>query len=217
MVKQVSGKNLFDFDKTFNKTIIGTDEAGRGSAAGGVFASAVYFNNITAELHENLFFLNDSKQLSPSKREYLFDFIQNETINSTVCINVEDIEKYNILNCSLLAMRQACNNVMSQIDFEDILVLVDGNKLIKDFNYPQQCIIKGDCKSASIAAASILAKVNRDRYMKELGKDFAVYAWDKNAGYLTKEHLRAIDEYGLTVHHRKSFLQKHFKKQLKLF
>ena len=92
------------------------------------------------------------------------------------------------------------------------LILVDGNKLIKDFKHPQQFIIKGDSKSASIAAASILAKVSRDRYMEELDKKYPQYNWIKNAGYLTKEHLSAIDKYGITPLHRKSFLRKHQEK-----
>ena len=216
-MEQFLNKELFDFDKNFNKIIVGTDEAGRGSAAGGVFAGAVYFDNITPKLLKKLAVLNDSKQLTQKNREYMFDFLKNETMNSVVSVNVEDIEKYNILNCSLAAMKQACEEVIARIKSNNVLVLIDGNRLIKDFDYSQQYIIKGDCKSASIAAASILAKVTRDKYMHELGKEYPAYAWHKNAGYLTKEHLTAIDKYGLTIHHRKSFLQKHFKKQLKLF
>ncbi|MCM1266112.1 MAG: ribonuclease HII [Candidatus Gastranaerophilales bacterium] len=213
---KTSGK-LFEFDKSFDKVIIGTDEAGRGPAAGGVFASAVYFNDLNPKLLEELSVLNDSKQLSAKKREYLYDFVRNETINETICIEVEDIEKYNILACSLKAMKLACESVISRINTENLLVLVDGNKLIREFSYPQQFVIKGDGKSASIAAASILAKVTRDRYMQELDKEFPQYLWKQNAGYLTKAHLDAIDKYGLTKYHRKSFLKKHFEKQLTLF
>jgi ribonuclease HII len=97
------------------------------------------------------------------------------------------------------------------------VTLVDGNKLIKNYTYPQNFVIKGDSKSASIAAASILAKVTRDNYMKKLAEEFPQYKWEKNAGYLTKEHLEAIDKYGLTKYHRPSFLKKHFEKQLALF
>ena len=115
-------------------------------------------------------------------------------------------------------MKLACESVISQIKKQDdLIVLVDGNKFIKNFTYPQQFIIKGDGKSASIAAASILAKVTRDRYMQELDKEFPQYLWKNNAGYLTKAHLDAIDKYGLTKYHRKSFLKKHFEKQLTLF
>lgn len=213
----------FGFDKSFKKTIIGTDEAGRGPGAGGVFAAAVCFNTITPDLIEKLALLNDSKQLTPKKREYLYDFIKNETINSTICIEVDEIEQHNILNCSLKAMKLACEDVITQIgslnlnDETPLLTLVDGNKLIKNYSYPQQYIIKGDSKSASIAAASILAKVSRDRYMQKLDEEFPQYQWSKNAGYLTKAHLDAIDKYGLTKYHRKSFLRKHFEKQLTLF
>ncbi len=216
-MKTTSSECLFEFDKTFKRTIIGTDEAGRGPAAGGVFASAVYFPKITSKIIEELSILNDSKQLSAKKREYLYDIVLNETINETICIEVEDIEKYNILACSLKAMKLACESVIEQIKKENILVLVDGNKLIRDFTYPQEFVIKGDGKSASIAAASILAKVTRDRYMQELDEEFPQYNWKSNAGYLTKQHLDAIDKYGLTPYHRKSFLKKHFEKQLTLF
>lgn len=218
MADSKSSKNLFKFDKDFNQSIIGTDEAGRGPGAGGVFASAVHFIKTPKKLLEELSILNDSKQLTPKKREYLFDFIKNETINKTVCIEVEEIEKNNILNCSLKAMKLSCESVIKKMGVKDnLLVLVDGNRLIRNFEYPQQCIVKGDSKSASIAAASILAKVTRDRYMKELDKEFPQYNWAKNAGYLTKEHLDAIDKYGLTKYHRESFLKKHFEKQLTLF
>jgi ribonuclease HII len=209
--------SLFEFDKNFNKIVIGTDEAGRGPGAGGVFASAVYFDKITPKLLDKLSILNDSKQLSAKKREYLYDFVKNESINETICIEVDEIEKYNILNCSLKAMKLACESVISRIKQSDFLVLVDGNKLIRNFEFPQQYIIKGDSKSASIAGASILAKVSRDKYMLELDKEFPQYMWSKNAGYLTKAHLDAIDKYGLTKYHRKSFLKKHFEKQLTLF
>lgn len=212
-----NSKSLFEFDTTFNASIIGTDEAGRGPAAGGVFASAVYFPKVNNKILEELSILNDSKKLSAKKREYLYDFVLNETINQTVCIEVEDIEKYNILACSLRAMKLACESVISEIKKENILVLVDGNKLIRDFSFPQKYLIKGDGKSASIAAASILAKVTRDRYMQKLDEEFPQYNWKQNAGYLTKQHIEAIDKYGLTKYHRKSFLRKHFEKQLSLF
>ena len=224
--------NLFEFDAQFNKIIIGTDEAGRGPAAGGVFASAVCFT-------KNIFIpeLNDSKKLTKKKRESIYDIILNETINSTVCVEVEEIEKINILNASLKAMKIACENVACHCEElatkqssllsypnkrldcfanarNDILILVDGNKLIKNFPHPQKYIVKGDGKSASIAAASVLAKVTRDRYMEELHEKYPQYNWAQNAGYLTPEHLNAIDKYGLTPHHRPLFLRKHFSLKL---
>ena len=208
---------LFNFDYNQKCTVIGTDEAGRGPAAGGVFASAVCFHKKSKELTKSLSILNDSKQLSKKNREYLYDIIKNETINSTVCIEVEEIERINILQASLKAMRIACQNVIDNLCDEKFMVLIDGNKLIKSFPYNQKYVIKGDSRSASIAAASILAKVTRDRYMEELDKKYPQYGWSHNAGYLTKEHLEAIDKYGLSEYHRPAFLKKHFEKQLSLF
>mgnify|MGYP003571264553 CR=1 FL=1 len=209
--------DLINFDKQFGKTIIGTDEAGRGPAAGGVYAAAVYFEEkkLSQGLIKDLEILNDSKKLTAKKRESIYDAIIINTLNKIVCIEVDEIEKINILNSSLKAMNIACTNVAEKT--ENTLTLVDGNKLIKNYIYPQQYVIKGDSKSASIAAASILAKVTRDRYMLNLHEEFPMYNWAKNAGYLTKEHIEAIDKYGLTKYHRPSFLRKHFEaKQLSL-
>ncbi|MBR2524864.1 ribonuclease HII [bacterium] len=202
-----SNHNLFEFDEQQTcKILIGTDEAGRGPAAGGVFASAVYINN--KDIEKDLGKLNDSKKLTPKVRDELFDIILNNTINSTVCIEVEEIEKTNILACSLKAMKLACENVISQLKIHDsILTIVDGNQLIRNYDYPQLCVKKGDATSASIAAASILAKVTRDRYMEKLDEEYPQYGWAKNAGYLTKEHSEAILKYGITKYHRKSFLK----------
>ena len=208
--------DLFNFDKKLG-IVIGTDEAGRGPAAGGVFASCVYFPDINPKLKNELEKLNDSKKLSKSSRERLFDVILNNSINSTVCIEVEEIEKINILNSSLKAMKLSCENVIKQANLTEFLTIIDGNRLIKNYAYPQKFIVKGDGKSASIAAASILAKVTRDKYMEKLDKEFPMYGWEHNAGYLTKEHIEAIDKYGMCKYHRPSFLKKHFEKQLTLF
>ena len=208
-----TSETLFEFDKNFNKIIIGTDEAGRGPGAGGVFAAAVYFDKITEGLIADLAILNDSKKLTPKKRDSIFDVIKNNTINEIICIEVDEIEKINILNASLKAMNLACTSVLEKIGKENTLTLVDGNKLIKDYIYPQEFVIKGDSKSASIAGASILAKVSRDRYMEMLHEEFPMYNWKKNAGYLTAEHLKSIDEFGISKYHRPSFLRKHFEKQ----
>ena len=207
---------LFNFDKSY-KTVIGTDEAGRGPAAGGVFAAAVYFPEVTKGLIKDLEKLNDSKKLTHKIREELYDVIVKNSVNSVITTEVDEIEKINILNSSLKAMKIACENVIRQADLKDFITLVDGNKLIKTYPYPQKFIVKGDSKSASIAAASILAKVSRDRYMENLASEFPQYGWERNAGYLTKAHLEAIDKFGLTKYHRPSFLRKHFEKQLSLF
>lgn len=210
----MSVTDLFNFDKQFNQTIIGTDEAGRGPAAGGVYAAAVCFSEVTKGLIKDLEILNDSKKLTPKKRDSIYDIILNNTLNKIICVEVDEIEKINILNSSLKAMNLACSAIMQ----ENALTLVDGNKHIRNYNYPQKFIIKGDSKSASIAAASVLAKVSRDRYMQKLHEEYPMYNWIKNAGYLTREHIEAIDKYGLTKYHRPSFLRKHFEsvKQLSL-
>lgn len=207
-----SSQVLFDFDNSYNKKIVGTDEAGRGPGAGGVFAAAVHFDKISEGLIADLAILNDSKKLTPKKRDSIFDVIKNNTINEIICVEVDEIERINILNASLKAMNQACTSVLQKVGTEDSLTLVDGNKLIREYIYPQEFVIKGDSKSASIAAASILAKVSRDRYMEKLHDEFPMYNWKKNAGYLTAEHLKAIDEFGMTKYHRPSFLRKHFEK-----
>lgn len=207
---------LFKYDEQFN-AVIGTDEAGRGPAAGGVFAACVYFPELTEGLLNDLQKLNDSKQLNLAKRNRFYDIILNNTVNSIICIEVEEIEKVNILNATLKAMKLACENVIEKANLQDFITLVDGNNLIRNYTYPQQYVIHGDAKSASIAAASVLAKVSRDRYMAQLAIEFPQYGWDRNAGYLTAEHLKAIDKYGLCKYHRPSFLRRHFEKQLSLF
>jgi ribonuclease HII len=201
----------FDFDKEKQNSIdciIGTDEAGRGPGAGPVFAAAVCFTSYDERFEK----LNDSKQLSEKIREELFDVIKQNSIYAIYQGSVEEIEKLNILRTSLLSMDRSCNDVISKLNSEKVLVLVDGNKKIPNFKYNQETIVKGDSKSASIAAASILAKVSRDRFMKELDKQFPQYCWAENKGYMTKSHLDAVDKYGLCEWHRKKFFTKHFEK-----
>ena len=203
----MTSKPLFDFDKSFNKTIVGTDEAGRGPGAGGVFAAAVNFDKITEGLITDLAILNDSKKLTAKKRDSIFDVIKNSTINKIVCVEVDEIERINILNASLKAMNIACSDVIERVGKENVLTLVDGNKLIRDYIYPQNFVIKGDAKSASIAAASILAKVYRDSLMKEYAKKYPHYSFEENAGYGTTKHIEGIKEFGTCDIHRMSFLK----------
>ncbi len=203
----------FDFDRkklSDNKFLIGTDEAGRGCGAGSVFAAAVCFTKTDDYLINSLIKLNDSKQVSEKLREELFDIIIQNSIFSIKQGSVEDIEKYNILNTSLNTMKKVCLDVINNLNTDKIIVLVDGNRKIPDFKYNQELIIKGDFKSAAIGAASILAKVSRDRFMIELDKQFPKYHWKENKGYMTKIHLDAVDKYGLTKWHRKKFFEKHF-------
>ncbi len=213
------GYELFDFDREYLQQVIGTDEAGRGPASGGVFAAAVAFIAHNKELEKELYKLNDSKKLSRKNREELYDVIKSNTLNKVVCVEVSEIEKFNILNSSLKAMKLACEAVISQLNNNEFITLVDGNKLIKNYSYPQKYIIKGDSKSASIAAASILAKVERDWYMDKLDMEYPQYNWHQNAGYLTKQHIDAIRKFGITKYHRRSFLKNILgeDKQLSLF
>lgn len=206
----------FDFQKTQKGQIIGTDEAGRGPGAGPVCAAAVFFPEVTDELCNKLSALDDSKKLTEQKREELFDIIVQNSVYSINFSIVEDIEKLNILQASLLAMKKSVLEVQKLAKIENPHVLIDGRQLIPNLNLSQEFIIKGDAKSASIAAASILAKVSRDRFMVELDKKFPQYGFAKHKGYLTKKHLEAIDKYGLCPYHRPSFLRKHFEKSEQL-
>lgn len=219
---QTKVQELFDYDVNNSQScdyVIGTDEAGRGPGAGPVFAAAVCFSkNLENDVLQQLACLNDSKQLTEKKREELFETLQ-ELEKSGKCIcsvqegSVEQIDKINILNTSLLCMKLACETVISKLSSESIQVLVDGNKIIKNFSYAQKTVVKGDSKSAAIAAASILAKVSRDRFMIELSQKYPEYKWDKNKGYLSSEHISAIKEYGVTKWHRKKFLRNILDKQ----
>jgi len=200
---------LFNYDKNELEKfdyLLGVDEAGRGPAAGGVYAGAVVFKK---NVDETLFLkLNDSKKMSKKNRELLYPIIKENSYYSIKSVGVEKIEEINILNAALLAIKMAALDVISKIKSDNILTIVDGNKLIKDFNYPQKYIIKGDSKSASIAAASVLAKVARDNFMNEIDLEYPQYGWKDNKGYLTKKHIEAIKEFGVTPYHRPSFLNK---------
>ena len=206
---------LFDFDKekiTNYDFVIGTDEAGRGPGAGPVFAAAVCFTSFDERLNK----LNDSKQLTEKVREELFDIIKENSIYAIYQGSVEEIEQLNILQTSLLSMNRSCSEVISKLETDKVLVLVDGNKRIPNFKFDQETVVKGDAKSASIAGASVLAKVARDRFMQELDKQFPQYCWAENKGYMTKSHLDAVDKHGLCKWHRKKFFEKHFQKSEQL-
>jgi len=178
------------------KIIAGVDEVGRGSLIGPVYAAAVILNNSI-----NKKILKDSKKLTKNKREILSKYIKKNSIWSIGKASIKEIEKNNILNASLLAMKRA----IIKLKKKPTLVLIDGNKLPKIKNYKLNSIIKGDQKIPEISAASILAKVARDKMISVLGKKFKSYYWEKNYGYGTKQHLRAIKNLGITSHHRKTF------------
>ena len=189
-----------------HKIECGTDEAGRGCLAGPVTAAAVilkknFLNND----------INDSKKISKKNRYKLKDIIEKEALEfSFTHIFPKKIDEINILNASILAMQKSIGKLFTKID----LIIVDGNKFKSYKNIPHQTIIKGDEKFLSIAAASIIAKTERDNYMNKIHKEYPQYGWDKNKGYPTKFHKEAILKYGITKYHRKSF--KLFDEQFKL-
>ena len=178
------------------KIIAGVDEVGRGSLIGPVYAAAVILNR---SIDKRI--LKDSKSLTKSKRKILSKYIKENSIWSIGKASVKEIEKINILQASLLAMKRA----VKKLQKKPSLVLVDGNKLPKIKNYNLKSIIKGDQKIPSISAASIIAKVSRDRMITNLGKKFKGYYWDQNYGYGTKQHLKAIKNLGITIQHRRTF------------
>jgi len=178
------------------KILAGVDEVGRGSLVGPVYAAAVILNKSI-----NKKSLKDSKILTKDKREVLDKYIKKNSIWAIGQASTKEIEKINILHASLLAMKRA----ILKLNKKPSLVLIDGNKLPNLKNYKLQYVIKGDQKIPSISAASIIAKVSRDKFIKKLSKQFNNYGWDTNSGYGTKEHLRAIKKFGITKHHRKTF------------
>ena len=178
------------------KIIAGVDEVGRGSLVGPVYAAAVILNKSV-----NKKILKDSKKLSKSKREIIAKYIKKNSVWAIGKASVKEIEKINILHASLLAMKRA----IIKLKKKPTLVLIDGNKLPRIKNYKLNSVVKGDQKIASISAASIIAKVTRDRMITTLGKKFKDYRWDKNYGYGTKQHMKAIKILGITSHHRKNF------------
>ena len=177
-------------------SVCGIDEVGRGPLAGPVTAAAVILN--PTQIPEGL---NDSKLLPERQRKQLYSLIINSSVVSVVHVSVEDIDRLNILQASLLAMRRAAEALEITPDY----ALIDGNQIPQDLLCPATAVVKGDNKSVSIAAASIVAKISRDRLMKALGDENPGYGWEKNAGYPTREHLLALRHLGVSPHHRHSF------------
>ena len=195
---------LYLYDLEY-KNVIGVDEAGRGPLAGPVVAAAVILKEYSEELDE----INDSKKLTEKKREKLYDIIMKNFDVAVGISTVEEIDKLNILNADFLAMRRALKDLKSLKNEKEYTVLVDGNLKIKEYIGKQLPIVKGDAKSLSIAAASIIAKVTRDRLMKDLANIYPDYSFEKHKGYGTKTHIEAIKDKGaIEGVHRKVFLRK---------
>ena len=180
-----------------NTVEAGCDEAGRGPLAGPVFAAAVI---LPADFRHPL--LNDSKKMSEKARDMLREIIEKEAVSYAVeAVSAEEIDRINILNASITGMWRAVGRLSVKPEF----LLVDGNRFKPLGDIPYRCIVKGDGKFTSIAAASVLAKTYRDEYMRKIAAEYPEYGWERNMGYPTREHVEAIKKYGYSPHHRKSF------------
>lgn len=195
----------WEIEDKYNTIVCGVDEAGRGPWVGPVVAGAVIFlnRNVNQELINSL---NDSKKLSAKKREKLYDILfHEEKLGNITCgiglASAEEIDELNILQATFLAMKRAVEKLKTKPQ----MALIDGNRLPQNFPCESSCWIGGDAKSYSIAAASIWAKVYRDNLMKDLAIQYPQYNFEKNAGYGTKEHIEALNKFGITPEHRKSY------------
>ncbi len=178
------------------KSIAGVDEVGRGSLVGPVFAATVIFKKNLDKKK-----IKDSKQLSKNQRNFLEKYIKKNSIWTIGSASLKEIEELNILNASLLAMKRSIKKLRSK----SYLIMIDGNKLPTMNGYKLKSVVRGDQKVPEISAASIIAKVSRDRLISKISKKFTKYAWNKNSGYGTKQHIKAIKKFGITKHHRKTF------------
>ena len=183
-----------------NKLIAGVDEVGRGSWIGPIFSAAVILKK---NINKNL--LKDSKKISANERKKLANYIKKNSIYSISKSSIKEIDKLNILQATLLAMKRAINNLKHKPN----IILIDGIHAPKNLIYQYKTIVRGDEKIPAISAASIIAKVARDRYVTRLAKNYMTYGWHTNFGYGTKKHLNAIIKFGVTIHHRKSFKPMH--------
>lgn len=205
--RKVDDMTLKEFDDTYREkyeVVCGCDEAGRGPLAGDVFAAAVVFDKDTV-----IEGINDSKKLTAKKREKLFDEIIEKALDFSIqCATVAEIEEINILNCAMLAMKRS----VEAMKIKPNVCLIDGNKT-PDLECDAIAVIKGDAQSQAIAAASILAKVARDRYMLQMAEKYPEWQFEKHKGYGTKLHYQMIDKYGESPIHRPSFLKKYYAKK----
>ena len=207
MARIILHQELFDYDSELRKEypiICGVDEAGRGPLAGDVYTAAVILSDSVL-----INYLNDSKKISEKRRELLYDEIIDKA--DAYCVataSVQEIDKLNILQATMLAMRRAVEGLGVKPD----LALIDGNRL-PELECESRYVIHGDAVSASIAAASILAKVSRDRYMREIDEKYPQYCFSQHKGYGTKLHYEKLEEFGISDVHRRTFLKKLYDKQ----
>ena len=201
---------LYEYDSEIRRrygVFCGMDEAGRGPLAGDVYAAAVIVPEGVV-----IAGVDDSKKLSEKRREALFDEITAGTQWCIATATVEEIEELNILNAAMLAMKRACEGLGEKYGKAPAFALADGNRR-PPLDIPCEPVVKGDGTSASIAMASVLAKVARDRYMLEVAEKYPLWQFEKHKGYGTKLHYEMIDKYGLSPVHRPSFLKKYFERQ----
>lgn len=203
----MNGSPLFEYDKAVraqHPVFCGLDEAGRGPLAGDVFAAAVIFED--GVYIEGI---DDSKKLTEKKRELLYgEIIEKAAAFCIATASVEEIERLNILNAAMLAMKRACEGLKIKAEY----FIADGNKL-PDIAIPGTALVRGDGTCASVAAASVLAKVSRDRYMKEIAEKYPQWQFERHKGYGTKLHYEMLDKYGESPVHRPSFLKKYYEKK----
>ncbi|MGQ0527518.1 MAG: ribonuclease HII [Alphaproteobacteria bacterium] len=196
-------KPNFAFEKTFDGLVCGLDEVGRAPLAGPVVAACVYIPQ--SKIHESVWIeVNDSKMVAAKKREILAHEIKLHACWAIAEASHDEVETFNIVQASFLAMRRAYGDMCKNFGVNMDLALIDGH-LTPRFPCPTQSIIKGDSKSVSIAAASIIAKTYRDGLMQNLAREYPHYGWETNAGYPTRKHLEGINTHGLSPLHRKSF------------
>ena len=195
----------FELEKKYGNIVVGIDEAGRGPWAGPVVAGAVVFKdrNCNPEL---IAMLDDSKKLSAKKREKIYDELHNEAQKGSLLLgigeaSVEEIDNLNILQATFLAMKRAFDSLGIVPD----IILVDGNQIPSCIKYSCKTVVKGDAKCSSIAAASILAKVYRDRLMQQMAERYPHYGFEKNVGYGTAAHIEGLKKHGITPIHRRSY------------